>query len=77
MIMAVAITISEEICKGCGICVELCQFKVLTMITDDHSNKPFPRVENIGECVGCGLCEMYCPDFAITVVRQIEEVEIG
>lgn len=71
--MAVEINILEERCKGCKICIEVCQADVL-----DISEEPNPRgynppcVKNMDNCNICGLCEMLCPDFAIKV-SNIEE----
>ncbi len=66
------VNVDLSLCKGCGICVELCPRKALAL-----SNELSPRgyrypVLN-GECVGCRTCMMYCPDFAISV----EEVGEG
>lgn len=53
-------------CKGCGICVELCPKKVLTL---DESEKV--SVVRAKDCICCRLCELRCPDFAI----EIESIE--
>jgi len=31
-----------------------------------------PVVKDLESCTGCRLCEIYCPDFAIAVVRGDE-----
>ena len=55
------ITIREEWCKGCEICVEFCPTKVLAM-KDQKA-----VVVNLEACTRCALCEHLCPDFAIEV----------
>lgn len=57
------ITINEEWCKGCSICVEFCPHNVLMM------DGPYAKVENLESCTACGMCEIRCPDFAITVKK--------
>ncbi len=56
----------EDICKGCGFCVEYCPRKVLAQ-SDRYNAKGYhpPEVVNPDVCVMCGFCEMICPDFAI------------
>jgi 2-oxoglutarate ferredoxin oxidoreductase subunit delta len=71
--MTVEIDIIEERCKGCKICIEVCQADVLDIAEEPNSsgyNPPF--VKNVDGCNICGLCEMLCPDFAIKVCN-IEE----
>ncbi len=58
------ITINQEWCKGCEVCVEVCKPGVLEM---DGLVAVAARPE---DCVGCLLCEMLCPDFAIEVVEK-------
>jgi 2-oxoglutarate ferredoxin oxidoreductase subunit delta len=57
------ITIREEWCKGCGICVEFCPKNVLaqTGITGKAT------VTAPDQCIKCRLCVIRCPDFAIEV----------
>ncbi|MFH1941692.1 MAG: 4Fe-4S binding protein [bacterium] len=64
----------EDRCKGCLICIEICQADVLAV--SDSANrygKSYPLVVKQEACIGCGMCEMFCPDFAIWVTS--EEVE--
>jgi 2-oxoglutarate ferredoxin oxidoreductase subunit delta len=63
----ITIEVKKEWCKGCAICVDACQKKVLEM------KGVYPEVVLIEECTACGMCEVMCPDFAIVVI-QAEEV---
>ena len=71
--MVVEINIIEERCKGCNICIEVCQADVLDIARELNpwGYSP-PYVKNMDNCNICGLCEMLCPDFAIKV-SNIEE----
>jgi 2-oxoglutarate ferredoxin oxidoreductase subunit delta len=57
----VTITLNEEFCKGCEICVEICPNKCLEM------REAYPFVTDINLCSRCMLCELECPDFAIAI----------
>lgn len=52
-----------EWCKGCGICIAVCDHNVLVM----RDGKAIP--ENIGACTVCRACEEHCPDFALKVEK--------
>jgi 2-oxoglutarate ferredoxin oxidoreductase subunit delta len=66
--MAVEINIKGERCKGCNICIEVCQADVLDIAKEPNSQGYTPPcVKNVDNCNFCGLCEMLCPDFAIQV----------
>lgn len=72
--MKVAIHIIEERCKGCRICIEICQMGVLELSEEkNEAGYHPPRIRNKDDCVDCGMCEMFCPDFAIWVTRSEEE----
>lgn len=62
------ITVKENWCKSCGICINYCPKNVLVA-----NDKGVPVAENIDDCIKCMLCELRCPDFAITV-ENIEKV---
>lgn len=62
------ITIDENLCKGCNICVEFCPPGVYEQ--SDNANKKgvhVPVPVNEDKCTKCGLCTLLCPDQAITV----------
>ena len=54
-----------ELCKACGICIELCPDKVF-----DRDKLGYPVLARPEECSQCLLCEVHCPDFAIEVRRR-------
>jgi 2-oxoglutarate ferredoxin oxidoreductase subunit delta len=70
------IHVIAERCKGCGICVEICQADVLQKSVEANPQGfCFPLVMDANACLGCGMCEMLCPDFAIWVdVVETEEM---
>lgn len=57
-----SITIYQDWCKGCGICVAFCPAEVLRLNSQGKA-----EVAHQEECVNCGFCEIHCPDFAINV----------
>ncbi len=60
------VTISAELCKGCGFCIQFCPTEVLEFSNEFNSKGYHPPYAVRPEaCTGCGLCGMYCPDFAI------------
>ncbi len=72
--MTVDIQIIKERCKGCKICIEVCQVDVLDIDKEPNSfgyNPPYVKTRE--DCTVCGLCEMLCPDFAIRVSFAKEE----
>ena len=71
--MTIRINILKERCKGCGVCVAVCQPEILCLSEDTNEQGfVYPVAENSDRCLICDLCEMVCPDFAIWV-RQDEE----
>jgi 2-oxoglutarate ferredoxin oxidoreductase subunit delta len=58
------LTINQEWCKGCGICVAFCPKEALFINTAGKAEKYSDR------CTACGVCELFCPDFALAVVRK-------
>ena len=61
--------IDLHLCKGCGICVDICPKQVYDR---DALGKPImARNEN---CIYCKQCLFHCPDFA-SVVIDLKEGE--
>ncbi len=67
------ITIDQERCKGCALCLEACPPGVV--ILADHLNSKGYRPATLHDpnfqCTGCALCAVVCPDVAITVYRAL------
>ncbi|MFP3983482.1 MAG: ATP-binding protein [Desulfurivibrionaceae bacterium] len=54
--------LDPELCTGCGICAEACQFGAVEMI----EGKP---VLNADSCMGCGVCVRQCRQKALSLVQ--------
>ncbi|MBQ9047479.1 MAG: 4Fe-4S binding protein [Solobacterium sp.] len=65
------LTFKEELCKGCGLCVNACPKKILTLSKTKLNAKGHAPVEceKPEECIGCASCAIMCPDCVITVER--------
>ncbi len=50
-------------CMGCGVCVDVCQFGVLTLVDGLAVIDP-------SGCMGCGLCVDHCPQEALSLRRE-------
>ena len=64
------VRILEPYCKGCGLCVRVCEFGVLRMA--DTVNERGIRVAVVcegAECKCCARCYMMCPDAAIVIEK--------
>ncbi len=69
--------VDEEICTGCGVCVEVCAYKAREL-------NEITKIAEVNEalCVGCGACISACPSNASIhknftkkqILRMIEEV---
>lgn len=57
-------------CKGCGLCVEACPPKVISL-GDRLNHYGYRTASYLGSgCTACGICFMVCPEpGAITVLR--------
>lgn len=65
------ITFKEDLCKGCGLCVEACP-KGLLSLTEGSINAKGYNYAVIGDetsCIGCAFCATMCPDSVIKVEK--------
>jgi heterodisulfide reductase subunit A len=53
--------VDEDLCVGCGVCVELCPYKARELDEARHVATVNPVL-----CEGCGACAAACPSGAIT-----------
>jgi ferredoxin len=57
------IEVDNDLCTGCGTCVDRCQFAALD-VPEDIS------VVNTDRCIGCGVCAISCPEGALQLVAR-------
>ena len=67
----VKLTISELVCKGCGLCVRACPKGVLALSKTKLNAKGYHPAEVVDQaaCIGCASCALMCPDCIIKVER--------
>jgi 2-oxoglutarate ferredoxin oxidoreductase subunit delta len=65
------LSIREERCKACGLCVEFCPKNCLEL-TDRFNAQGYNPVglKLPEECTGCAICARMCPDVAIEEVKK-------
>ncbi len=54
--------VDEELCSGCGICLERCKFGAIEIVNDI-------ALINAENCLGCGLCNVTCHESSIRLVE--------
>lgn len=65
------VTFNDDLCKGCGLCVNACPKKILELEKSRLNSKGYHPAVCIDstKCIGCTFCAVQCPDTAITVER--------
>jgi 2-oxoglutarate ferredoxin oxidoreductase subunit delta len=64
------VTIDQEECKGCGLCVESCPPECLELAPELNHYGVHAAQYSGEDCTGCGACFYCCPEpGAITVER--------
>jgi 2-oxoglutarate ferredoxin oxidoreductase subunit delta len=72
------VIISNEECKGCGLCVESCPPKCLELLPELNAYGVHPAHYTGEKCTACGICFYCCPEpGAITVFRLAPERVAG
>ena len=65
-------SVDEELCVGCGLCVEMCPYGAPEIVETDEGSKA--RITE-ALCHGCGTCVAACPQKAI-VAKQFTDDQI-
>jgi 2-oxoglutarate ferredoxin oxidoreductase subunit delta len=62
------VTIDENLCKGCGLCVSVCPQDTLSISRVSNTKGYFPALQFKQEaCNACNKCATMCPEVAINV----------
>ena len=65
------IEVDQDICNGCGECLEVCVFTGMEMIDEK-------AIVNQKRCLGCGRCESVCPNEAISIefndIKRVDDL---
>ncbi len=62
--------IDEDLCTGCGICVDLCPTDAIQLNQNDQAER------EADFCLGCGVCARSCPEEAISLKEGLRRVFI-
>ena len=65
------VAFNEALCKGCGLCVNACPKKIVTLEEGRLNALGFhpAGVTDMPKCIACAFCAMMCPHFVITVEK--------
>lgn len=60
--MSLEITVHEQSCRGCELCIDICPTKVFEL----DEEKRLCVVKHAEDCIACLSCAYICPSNAIT-----------
>lgn len=65
------VTVLQEVCKGCALCVAVCPKKILKLSPDQFNSKGVhpAMVTDMLQCTGCAMCATMCPDVALRIEK--------
>jgi 2-oxoglutarate ferredoxin oxidoreductase subunit delta len=67
-----SVVMNAEECQGCGLCLEACPTKRLSLSKSLNRYGYHPAVYAGHGCSGCGLCYFACPEpGGIQVLRMV------
>jgi MinD superfamily P-loop ATPase len=58
----VTLSLNEEKCIGCGMCIDVCPHAVIGMNSSDRA-----WIQDRDACMECGACSRNCPTEAVSV----------
>jgi 2-oxoglutarate ferredoxin oxidoreductase subunit delta len=71
------ITVDENLCKACELCVEACPQHVIELNDEIITARGYHPAYLAQEgCTGCAICALVCPEAAITVYREKKAIAV-
>lgn len=66
------VTFKTDLCKGCGLCVDVCPKKIIELEKGEINAKGHhpARITDQSKCIACAFCAMMCPDCIIKVEKE-------
>lgn len=65
------VTVAEELCKGCALCVVACPVRVIEMASRLNAHGYHPAFYTGRGCTACGICFYACPEpGAISIYKK-------
>jgi 2-oxoglutarate ferredoxin oxidoreductase subunit delta len=66
------IVINEDLCLGCGYCVQFCPQKCIEISNKTNPSGVLLPKFDPEKCTACGICSRLCPQYVIDVYRKVE-----
>ena len=68
--------IQEEVCNGCGKCVNACPVEAMTLVSANDPRHPKLRKARLNEdlCLGCGVCVRACSQNGLRLEQRPERI---
>lgn len=65
------VTIDEERCKGCTLCIRACPKNILEISKGKTNSKGYHAAEvtEMAKCIACKSCALTCPDVCIEIEK--------
>ena len=65
------VTIDEDRCRGCGLCIAFCPKNVLRLADRFNRDGLNPaELDDPDNCIGCATCATICPHVAVVLVER-------
>jgi len=63
--------VDDDLCQGCGLCVDLCPYSAPELVPGDKGGMRAHVIEAL--CHGCGTCAASCPQKAISPMQFTDD----
>lgn len=65
------IEVDKERCKSCGLCIDVCNKRLLGLGRELNSHGYHPvELHEPEKCSACSLCGVVCPEGGVTVYKE-------